>query len=329
MGHIFTPVTISILLTLLLAWKTELTAFAHGLKLVEIRSAVMLGLLTFVIYPLLPNRFIDPWDLLNPQEAWITVIVLAGISFINYVFLKLYSTRGLYYSALLGGAVNSSASVTEIATAVRLSGGGTLPHALPILLMTTISMFIRNLVLLGIFERDSISMALAPLLGMAATAVFFVWRSRSRHDVGISPAAPLKVSSPVSLLRILKFGFLFVVLQAAGTLAQRYLGSIGVLFVSFFGGCVSSASTTAAAAKLASHGMVTASLAGIATVIASISSAFVNLPLVYQVTRDKSLTRNLGLTTLACIVAGLIMMVVATLVLHVAGSQSPFSWLLE
>ena len=98
-GHVFTPVAVSILITLLLAWKSELAAFAHGLKLVEIRSAVVLGLLTFVIYPTLPDSVIDSWGLFNPREAWTTVIVLAGISFVNYVLLKVYSTKGLYYSA--------------------------------------------------------------------------------------------------------------------------------------------------------------------------------------------------------------------------------------
>jgi uncharacterized membrane protein (DUF4010 family) len=308
MGQVFTPVAVSILMTLLLAWKTELAAFAHGLKLDEIRSAVMIGLLTFVIYPILPDRFVDPWDLLNPKEAWITIIVLAAISFVNYVLLKAYSTKGLYYSALLGGAVNSSAAVAEISDAVKLPDGSILPHALPILLMTTIAMFIRNLVLLGIFEQESIPMALAPLLGMAGMAAFFVWRARRKHEEGTFPTAPLKVSSPVSLKRILKFGILFVILQAAGTLGQRYLGSVGVLSVSFLGGLFSSASATASAAKLASQGKVTATIAGVATVITSISSAFVNLPLVHQLTRDKTLTRNLAITTFACIAAGLALM---------------------
>ncbi len=307
-GHVFTPVASSILMTLLLAWKSELAAFAHGLKLNEIRSAVVLALLTFVIYPVLPDRFIDPWSLLNPKEVWITIIVLAGISFVNYVLLKAYSTKGLYYSALLGGAVNSSAAVTEVTAAMMLPDGSTAAHTIPILLMTTISMFIRNLVLLALFERESIPMALAPLLGMALTAAFFVWKARIQHEVGVTPIAPINVTSPVSVRRVMKFGVLFIALQAASTLAQRHLGSVGVLAVSFLGGLVSSASTTAAAAKLAAQGDATATIAGIATVLTSISSAFVNLPLVLQITKDKSLTRRLGVVTLTCILSGLILM---------------------
>lgn len=310
-GHIFTPVAVAILTTLLLAWKSELAAFAHGLKLQEIRSAVILGLLTFVIYPILPDHFIDPWDLLNPKESWITVIVLAGISFANYVLLKAYSTKGLYYSALLGGAVNSSAAVSEISVAIK-PPSGLLPHALAILLMTTVAMFIRNLVLLGLFSPQAIPIALTPLLGMTGMAMAFIWRARKNHEPGVSTAAPLQVSSPVSLRRVLKFGILFVLLQAAGTLGQRYLGSAGVLSVSFLGGLISSASTTAAAAKLAAQGKISTSVAGVATVLTSISSAFVNLPLVFQLTKDKTLTRRLGITTFICIVAGLLLMAIAT-----------------
>jgi uncharacterized membrane protein (DUF4010 family) len=95
LGHIFTSVAGAIVMTMLLAWKTELTRFAGGLQPSEIRSAVLLGLIGFVIYPVLPNRYLDPWQLFNPSDAWISVIAIAGIGFLNYVLLRIYSTRGL------------------------------------------------------------------------------------------------------------------------------------------------------------------------------------------------------------------------------------------
>lgn len=115
LGHIFTPVAGAIVMTMLLAWKTELSRFAGGLLPSEIRSAVLLGLIGFVIYPVLPKPYIDPWQLFNPSDAWISVIAIAGIGFVNYVFLRIYSTRGLYLSALFGGLVNSSATIAELA----------------------------------------------------------------------------------------------------------------------------------------------------------------------------------------------------------------------
>ncbi|HWY58291.1 MAG TPA: MgtC/SapB family protein, partial [Terriglobales bacterium] len=89
-GHLFTPVAAAILMTMLLAWKVELRRFAGGLQPAEIRSAVLLGLLGLVVYPILPDHFIDRWELVNPKQAWITVIAIAGIGFVNYVLLKVY-----------------------------------------------------------------------------------------------------------------------------------------------------------------------------------------------------------------------------------------------
>jgi uncharacterized membrane protein (DUF4010 family) len=113
-GHIFTPVAGAVVITMLLAWKTELSRFAGDLQPNEIRSAVLLGLIGFVIYPVLPNRYVDPWRLFNPSDAWISVIAIAGIGFVNYVLLRIYRARGLYIAALFGGLVNSTATMAEL-----------------------------------------------------------------------------------------------------------------------------------------------------------------------------------------------------------------------
>jgi uncharacterized membrane protein (DUF4010 family) len=174
LGHIFTPVAGAIVMTMLLALKTELSRFAGGLQPSEIRSAVLLGLIGFVIYPVLPNRYVDPWQLFNPSDAWISVIAIAGIGFVNYVLLRMYSTRGLYLSALLGGLVNSSATVAELGT--RLQATGMPDRAIALCLLTTIAMFARNLILATIFSPSSLSATLVPLLAMTLVAGFWVWR---------------------------------------------------------------------------------------------------------------------------------------------------------
>jgi uncharacterized membrane protein (DUF4010 family) len=71
LGHIFTPVAGAVIVTMLLAWKSELNRFAGGLQPSEVRSAVLLGLIGFVIYPILPDRYVDPWQLFNPSDAWL------------------------------------------------------------------------------------------------------------------------------------------------------------------------------------------------------------------------------------------------------------------
>ena len=290
LGHIFTPVAGAIVMTMLLAWKTELSRFAGGLQPSEIRSAVLLGLIGFVIYPVLPNRYVDPWQLVNPSDAWISVIAIAGIGFVNYVLLRMYSTRGLYLSAIFGGLVNSSATVAELGT--RLRETGMADRATTLCLLTTIAMFARNLILATMFSPRSLSATLVPLLAMTLVAGFWVWRDR-RIEERVS--GTLTLTSPISLTKVLWFGMVFIAIQVIGTLLTRYFGSYGMFATGVFGGLVSSASTTAAAATMAMHGKISASLAGSATVLTSLASAAVNLPIVWRTTKNRAVMKRLTL----------------------------------
>jgi uncharacterized membrane protein (DUF4010 family) len=301
LGHIFTPVAGAIVMTMLLAWKTELTRFAGGLQPSEIRSAVLLGLIGFVIYPVLPNRYVDPWRLFNPSDAWISVIAISGIGFINYVFLRVYSTRGLYLGAIFGGLVNSSATIAELGT--RLQETGMVGRASTLCLLTTIAMFARNLILATIFSPQSLSATLVPLFAMTLVAALWVWRDRRIEE---NVPGTLTLSSPISLKKVIWFGIVFVAIQVFGTLLTRYFGSYGMFAVGIFGGLVSSASTTAAAATMARHGTITASLAGSATVLTSLASAAVNLPIVWRTIRDKVVVKQLAFRMATVIGTGIV-----------------------
>lgn len=304
-GHLFTPVAAAILMTLLLAWKAELHRFAGGLQPAEIRSAVLLGLLGLVVYPILPNRFIDRWDLINPRQAWITVIVIAGIGFVNYVLLKIYGTRGLYLSGFLGGFVNSSAAAIELARPLG-AGGTSYGVALAALLLTLVAMFARNLLILAVFSPSAVLTAAGPLLAMAIAALIFVRRART--DIGEAPAE-IHLESPVSLKRVLNFAALFVLIQIVSTLGERYFGKLGFLGISVIGGLVSSASTSAAAANMVGHGQVHATLAGEGVVLASVASALINLPIIQRNAKNPILFRRLAVLTVTLSAIGIAVLV--------------------
>jgi uncharacterized membrane protein (DUF4010 family) len=313
-GHLFTPVAAAILMTMLLAWKVELRRFAGGLEPAEIRSAVLLGLLGLVVYPLLPNHFVDRWELINPRQAWITVIVIAGIGFVNYVLLKAYGTRGVYVSGFLGGFVNSSAAAVELAKPIG-AGGVSTGVALASLLLTIVAMFTRNIIILAIFSPRAVITAAGPLLAMAAAALLFAHLARIEGD---GTSEEIHLESPVSLKRVLLFAALFVLIQVVSTLGERYLGKLGFLGVSVIGGLVSSASTSAAAANMVGHGRMQPALAGQGVVLASVASALVNLPILYRTTKNSTLSRRLATVTVLLSAIGVVVLVLQEYYLHFA-----------
>lgn len=301
-GLFFAPVAAAILVTLLLSWKVELHRFAGELHPTEIRSAVWLALLAFVVYPLLPNRYVDRWQTVNPHTVWIAVIVVAAVGFVNYVFMRLYSARGLIYSALLGGLVNSTATVLELGSSIRqLSttlGDALLPLGITVTLLASLAMFARNLILLAIFAPAALRWALPPLIAMTALAAVFVLR---RPAAPATPGQNLAVASPISLRRIAEFGLLFLAIQVATTLGQRHWGHTGTYAIAFLGGIFNSASATAAVAEMAAHHTLTPLAAGVATVLASIASALGNAPVMNRVLGHRKLgwTNDLAAWSLA------------------------------
>jgi len=168
-------------------------------------------------------------------------------------------------------------------------------------LLTTIAMFARNLILATMFSPRSLSATLVPLLAMTLVAGFWVWRD---HRIEERVSGTLTLTSPISLTKVLWFGMVFIAIQVIGTLLTRYFGSYGMFATGVFGGLVSSASTTAAAATMAMHGKISASLAGSATVLTSLASAAVNLSNVWRTTKNRAVMKRLTLEMATVIATG-------------------------
>ncbi|HEY8102266.1 MAG TPA: MgtC/SapB family protein [Burkholderiaceae bacterium] len=307
-GHTLTPAAIMVSTTALLAWKDRLQGFSIGLTENELRSALLLAILGIVIYPALPMGNIGPLGLIEPRAAWITVILIAGIGFVNYVLWKIYGTRGITIAGFLGGLVNSSVTVNELATRIRNSRARSeIVAAYQGILLATAAMIARNaVILLLLAPRAAMSALISFVLMLLASAGWaLIGRRRRRVEVPEeNPISDTSLTLPFSLWAALKFGFIFLVLHVVGVLTQRYFGDVGFYVVSVIGGVVSSASAVAAAASLSSSGTISFSVAATGAVIASIASVVINLPFVFRA-RNRRLSFGLSVAMVAIAVLGI------------------------
>lgn len=303
LGHRATPVAVSVVTAGLLSWKERLSQFGHNLTAEELRSAILLAILAFAIYPVLPDHPVDAWGLIVPRAAWFTVLLIAGIGFANYILWKLFGTRGIEFAGFLGGLVNSTVTVTELSSRVA-AVPGLIGVAYRGILFSTAAMALRNGLVLGLLEPRALVIAGASL-GLMLVVSGALGLLASRVVASPSEAQPLDLKSPFSLLSALKFGLIFLALQVFGSLAQGLFGQLGFYVVSFLGGFVSSASSVAAAAALAVGGKLTPSVAGTGAVLASLASASVNIVLVARLSKSRSLTRRVALATAAVMAIGL------------------------
>jgi uncharacterized membrane protein (DUF4010 family) len=295
-GHALTATALGVAVAALLAWKEPLAGFSQALNDTEVRSAILLAILAFVVYPLLPEGTVDPWRLIDPRTAWVTVILIAALGFVNYVLLKLYGARGMLLGSFFGGVVNSTVTVAYLGKRVDADGHRHAELAFRGVALATAAMLLRNTVLLAVISTSA-ALAVAGPLALMVVAAFVAallgrGRRTARKDTGDAVATGLR--SPFSLEAALLFGLIFLALQVIGTLADRALGQAGFYAVSLIGGSVSSASAVASAGTLAARGSVEPVVAGVGAVLASLASAVVHVPVVARATHDRRLTRRVA-----------------------------------
>jgi uncharacterized membrane protein (DUF4010 family) len=278
-----------VVVTALLAWKSEVVRFAGALSVDEIRGALILLVVTVVVYPLLPSGRVDPWHLVDLRAAWTVVVVISAIAFTNYVLLRIYGTRGIRWAGLLGGLVNSTATVAELARRTRGDPDLT-QFALAGMATASTAMLLRNAFILGVFALPALAygwLAFAMMVAVSAAAAF-------RVQVPDTETAPLRLQSPISVRQALTFGALFVLITIGGQLANRTFGQAGFLVVAAVGGLVSSASTSAAAGILAAQGALRPDLAGYGVVLSSMASVAFHVPVAQIAGRNRTLTHRLA-----------------------------------
>ncbi len=299
-GLLLLAAACGVVITMLLAWKAEVVRFAGEVTIDEIRGAMLLGVIAIVVYPLLPRGPVDPWHIIDLRAAWTVVLVISAIAFGNYILLRLYGTRGIRWTGLLGGLVNSTATVAELASRARGNPRLSVFAVLGMLTADT-AMLLRNGLILAIFDIRALTYGWLSVGVMLAASALLA----ARVHVHESETAPLAMRSPISLRHALTFGVVFVAITLAGQLAFRWLGQPGFLLVSLLGGLVSSASTSAAAGILAANGTLDPALAGYGVVLASMSSLAFHVPTARIAGLDRKDTRQLAVLSAIILAAGL------------------------
>lgn len=290
-GALFTPVAVIILMLALLSWKEEMVLFSRHLQRHEIHAAITLGILAFVIYPVLPEGSLDPWGLFAPRQVWRMVVLISAISFANYILLKLYGYKGITYTGFLGGLVNSTATAAELAGRSGDKDALFETSAFRGIMWAKSAAFLRNGLILGLFAPSALPAGILPVGLMIAVTLYFALRGRKSDQ---APPPEIRLESPFSLRSALGFGAMFAVITMIGGIAQQVAGDFGFYAVSFAAGIVSSSSTAATAANLVAVGSIEPAVAGSGVVLSSFASALTILPVVWRSSGGTRMTQRVA-----------------------------------
>jgi uncharacterized membrane protein (DUF4010 family) len=224
---------------ILLANKELLHGWLTRLSWTELRSGLLLAAMTFMLLPLLPNRTIDPWSILNPYTLWLMTILIAAVSFGGYAAIKLGGpTRGLPIAAMIGGLFASTAVTLSLARLARLNRGHT-QLLVGAILAANCVMFLRVMAITTLFNLQ-LSLAVSPILAVATVtmgilALAFVYSTSDSKGMSLND---FNLKNPFELLEVLRFGALLTIVTLAIALAKIRFGDNGVMGVAAVSGLV-------------------------------------------------------------------------------------------
>ncbi|MFZ1546883.1 MAG: MgtC/SapB family protein [Candidatus Nitrotoga sp.] len=228
-------VMLAIVTTTLLYFKPELRGMTKRLTRRDLVSILQFLVLTFVIFPILPNQNFGPYEAFNPHQIWMMVVLISGLSLAGYVALHWAGQRyGATLLGLLGGLVSSTATTLVYARHGKTSEIMSRLSAVVILLASQVVLLrlavISAVVSPGLLVKLLPVMGLGLIFGLAATLIDW-------HKLQTSSALPMpQTANPTEIPTALGFGLLYAAVLFFAAWLSDIAGSKGLYVVALISG---------------------------------------------------------------------------------------------
>jgi len=234
-GHAAEAAAAAVVTAGLLGAKPVLHRWIAAVEREELYATLQLLLIAVVVLPLLPDRGFGPWDAVNPRTLGLFVLLVAGISFVGYVAVKVLGARmGLLLTAFFGGLTSSTAVTVAFARMARRDAARSTWLAAGIGIAAA-TMAPRLLVEVAAVERSLVPALLAPLAALALVPLAIAAVLSRRAP---SPSSPegLELRNPLQLGPAVVYGAALALVFVLVRAADAWLGEGGVYLLAALSG---------------------------------------------------------------------------------------------
>lgn len=230
LGDYLIATAISVIVATLSFYKTQLLSAIKKIRREELLALLDLLVISLVILPLLPNRYIGPMGFFNPYQFWLVVVVVSLIFFGEYITLRA-SKRGLLAFSIIGGLVSSTTVTLSLIDLTNRSRGygrslalNTLISNIPLALIQVLAA-----VYFTTYSFPLTAMVAVPALALTMVLVVLAvvtWRE-------LSPTGLETPTSPLPFRKIIEFALLLFVIIAAARVVVRVAPNLLLLTTVF------------------------------------------------------------------------------------------------
>lgn len=236
------PSWFSVMLVVTVLLFTELkhtfTELAQRMKNDEMTTLAKFLAISGIILPMLPDKNLIPGINLTPYSIWLATVVVSGISYLSYLLRRyVFHESGILVSGIIGGLYSSTATISVMARKSRTAAPGEAPEYVAAMLMAVSMMFLRFLILIGIFSRETLASIWPYLLGMSLLSAGVAWYLHRKRPAPVEGQVEAEDSSnPLEFKVALIFALLFVVFTVVTHYTLIYAGTGGLTALSFVSG---------------------------------------------------------------------------------------------
>jgi len=232
----------------LLQFKGELHGFVEKLGDDDLKAIMQFVLITCIILPVLPNRTYGPFDVLNPYEVWLMVVLIVGMSLGGYIIYKFFGRdAGILLGGLLGGAISSTATTVSYSRLARRDPLGVRTATIVVMIASTV-VYVRVLVEVAVISRKFLEVVAAPigiLMALTLVPALGAW-----FRVRRSPTQMPEQKNPTQLKSAFVFGLMYAVVLFALAAAKKYFGEEGLFLVAGLSGLTDMDAITLSTARM-------------------------------------------------------------------------------
>lgn len=280
-------VALAVVVAGLLVSKNQIHRFARDIMTeVELEDAIKFLVVAFVILPLLPDRGLGPYGVLNPEKVWLLVVLLTGIGWVGYIGVRaLGPERGLLITGIAGGFVSASATTASMGRLSRTTSRLRAPLASA--LLASLATFVQLLIVIGVVDVEVLQRLWPPVVAGAVVLVVIaavVYLGGGHAEDNPSPeqdAGTKAANRPFALRPALILAAVLTLALLVGRWGADVLGSGGTVLAAFAAGLADAHAGAVAAASLAAKGDITVDTALVAIAAALGSNLIVKTVLAF------------------------------------------------
>jgi len=269
-GEMPVAVALGAAVAILLHYKDPLHAFAAKIGERDVTAIMQFALKSLVILPVLPNQTYGPYDVLNPFEIWLMVVLIVGISLIGYVAYKLLGAKeGAVLGGVIGGLVSSTATTVSFARRAATTPKSAGLAALVIMIASGI-VYLRVITEVSVVASGHIRQIVPPLAAMfVASAVIsgvLYLLCRDRY------AAMAQQGNPADLRMAMMFAGMYALVSFAVAAMKTEFGVQALYPVAVLSGLTDMDAITLSSSQLVNQGRLEPATTWRIILVASLSN---------------------------------------------------------